>query len=249
MKTLSISPGESRNGFSILELLVAMAITSVLMIALFSLVGQSTAGYTRTQRAVNTLSQARAFIQFFGREVSTRLPGTPLIHAKGSGGGVDGSEKIAFIRAISTAEQNADDPGDLNTSYYYVAYSADGSNGESPKLFRGVLGAKKTQTLITAAGTPSFPPAAPVTDEPIVPNTLGFEAKPKYYAGNPPKPEDWTTSSPAPPSLIELTIRFIDDSSAQRFRTRAEWDRLATAPRETERQLIRSFTRTISIAK
>lgn len=234
--------------FTMIELLVSMAITSILMLALFSLVGQSTAGYTRSQRAVNTLSQARAFIQFFGREISTRLPGTPLIHETGSGGGVPDSEKIAFIRAISADEEDASDPGDLNTSHYYVAYSADGANAESPKLFRGVLGAEDTQSLIAAAGTPSFPPADPDSDEPIVPNVLGFMAKPKYYAGDPAIPEDWTASSPSPPSLIELTIRFIDDSSAQRFRTRAEWDRLATAPRENELQLIRTFTRTITIA-
>ena len=68
-----------------IELLVAMAITSIIMVTLFSLVGQSTTSYTQTQRAVNAVSQARAFIQFFDRELSTRLPGTPMIHNRKSG--------------------------------------------------------------------------------------------------------------------------------------------------------------------
>ena len=229
-----------------IELLVSMAITAVLMLALFALVGQSTDSYTRTQRTVNTLSQARAFMQFFGREISTRLPGTPLIHEVENGGT---SEKIAFTRVISAEEEDADHPGDLNTSHYYVAYSADGTDAESPKLFRGVLKPAETQALLAGAPTPAFPAADPALDEPIVPNVLSFQATPKYYAGDPAELEPWTASSPAPPSLIELTIRFIDDSSARRFRTRAEWERLATAPRESELQLIRSFTRTISIAK
>jgi prepilin-type N-terminal cleavage/methylation domain-containing protein len=240
---------ENRKGFTMIELLVAMAITSIIMLALFSLVGQSTASYTQTQRAVNAISQARAFMQFFGREISTQLPSTPLIHETGSGGGVEASGKIAFVRAVSMDEEDAANPGDLNTCYYYVDYSADGTNGESPKLFRGVLGPADTQTLITAAGTTAFPSLKPGTDEPIVPNVIGFEATPKYYAGDPAKPEDWTASSPQPPSLVELTITFIDDSSAQRFRTRAEWGRLATSPRENEKQLVRTFTRTIAIAK
>ncbi len=234
-----------------IELLVAMAVTSIIMLALLSLIGQTTSNYTETQRAVHTLSQARAFIQFFSREVSTRLPATPLVYEKGSavGGGDPGADKIAFIRTISADEEDASHPGDLNTSHYYVAYSKDGTSGESPKLFRGVLKPAETQALLASADNPALPAADPARDEPIVHNVVGFEATPKYYVGDPAKPENWTTSSPAPPSLIELTIRFIDDSSAQRFRTRAEWGRLATAPRDSERQLIRSFTRTISIAK
>lgn len=229
------------------ELLVSMAITSILMLALLSLVGQSTDSYTQTQRAVNTLSQARAFLQFFDREISTRLPATRLIHEKGSGAGE--ADRIAFVRAVSPDEESSANPGDLNTSSYYVAFTADGANSESPKLFRGVLGAKETQGLLTAGTVPVFPPAKPATDEPIVPNVIGFEARPKYLTGSPAKPEDWTDSSTERPSLVELTITFLDDSSAQRYRTRAEWERLATSPRDSEKQFIRTFTRTIAIAK
>lgn len=232
-----------------IELLVAMAITSVIMIALFSLVGQSTASYTQTQRAVNAISQARAFIQFFGGEISTRLPSTPLIHESGTGTGPQGSERIAFFRALSIDEQQAATPGDLNLAYYYVEFSQDATNVQSPKLFRGTLNPTETQTVLETAGAPAFPNAKPALDEPIIPNVLRFEAKPKYFAGSPAEATDWTTASPAPPSMIELSIRFIDDSSAQRFRTKADWDRLATSPRENEKQIIRTFTRTFAIAK
>lgn len=230
-----------------LELLIAMAITSILMLALFSLVGQSTDSYTRTQRAVNTLSQARAFIQFFGREISTRLPGTPLIHEKGNGGGVESSEKIAFIRAVSNDEQQAATPGDLNLVSYRVAFSQDSPGFESPKLFRAARNPVETQIILETPGIPAFPADDPARDEPIVANVIGFTAKPRFRSGA--QLQDWTETSPAPPSVIELTVRFIDNSSAQRFRTRAEWDRLADSPRDQEIQLIRTFTRSIAIAK
>lgn len=232
------------------ELLIAMAITSIIMLALFSLVGQSTDSYTRTQRAVNTISQARAFIQFFGRELSTRLPGTPMVHEKSTSSGVvEASEKIAFVRAVSSDEQQAAKPGDLNLVSYRVAFSQDGTSAVSPKLIRAARNPELTQTFLETASTPAFPAADPILDEPIVANVLGFTAKPRFYSGSPPVLTDWTATSPLPPSVIELNIRFIDDSTARRFKTRAEWDRLATSPRDNERQFIRTFTRTIAIAK
>jgi type II secretory pathway pseudopilin PulG len=232
------------------ELLIAMAITSLIMLALFSLVSQSTESYTRTQRAVNTVSQARAFIQFFGRELSTRLPGTPMLHEKATSSGVvEASEKIAFVRAVSSDEQQAAKPGDLYLISYRVAFSQDSPGFESPKLFRAARDPALTQTFLETAGTPAFPAADPVLDEPIVANVIGFTAKPRFYSGSPPVLTDWTTTSPLPPSVIEMNIRFIDDSTARRFKTRAEWDRIATAPRENERQFIRTFTRSIAIAK
>lgn len=231
------------------ELLVAMAITAILMMTLFSLVGQSTTSYTQTQRAVNTLSQARAFMQFFDREISTRLPGTSLIHETGnaSGGPAD-SAKIAFIRAISIDEELNATPGDIGTSIYYVGFSEDKANRSSPKLFRKTYNPAETQTLLETGTNPPFPSTSPTTDEPLIPNILNFQATPKFSdAGGALK--DWSTTSSAPPSLIEVSITFIDDSSAQRYRTEADWNRLATSPRDNERQIIRTFTRNIAIAK
>jgi type II secretory pathway pseudopilin PulG len=234
------------------ELLIAMAITSMIMLALFSLVGQSTDSYTRTQRAVNTVSQSRAFIQFFGRELSTRLPGTPVVHEKGSGSGVEASDKIAFVRALTSDEQSASAPGDLGTSGYFVDYSTDSRNYQ---LFYRTLDPKNTQKLLDSGPNPAFPTpqkqpdGSDKPDESIIHNILSFQAKPKFRDVLTGVLTDWAATSPQPPSVIELTIRFIDDSTAQRFKTRAEWDRLATSPRENERQFIRTFTRNIAIAK
>jgi len=173
-----------------------------------------------------------------------------MLHEKATSNGVvEASEKIAFVRAVSSDEQQAAKPGDLNLISYRVAFSQDTTNEESPKLFRAARDPALTQAFLETAGPPAFPAADPVLDEPIVTNVIGFTAKPRFYAGSPPVLTDWTATSPQPPSVIELRIRFIDDSTARRFKTRAEWDRLATSPRENERQFIRTFTRTIAIAK
>lgn len=250
MKASRTYPGNLRKAFSMIELLVSMTITSIIMVTLFSLVGQSTESYTQTQRAVNAVSQARAFIQFFDRELSTRLPGTPLIHNKKSASaGPSSSDRIAFVRALTSDEFDSSDAGDLNTSVYYVDFSDDGKRGESPKLFRKNLGASDTQDLIEEGATPGLPTVDPSTDEQIIPNVLSFEATPKYRDTLDGELKDWDSGSQEPPSLVELSITFIDDSSAQRFKSKSEWNRLSTSPRDSELQLIRTFTRNIAIAK
>ena len=239
-----------------IELLVAMSITSVIMVALFSLVGTTTDSYTRTQRAINTVSQARAFMRFFETEISTRLPSTYLIHVSSdSSGGPDASDMVAFVRVLSEDEQDAlteatpPDPGDLGTAVYYVDYLDAPGNSVIPALFRKQLGPKETQEKIINPGTSAtFPSPDPANDEPIVLNLLEFTAQPQFVntAG---ALEDWSPSSSESPSVLLLTIRFLDDSSALRFKTKDDWDRLATAPREQEKSLIRDFTRTITLAQ
>ena len=231
------------------ELLVAMSITSVITLVLFSLVGQSTASYAQTQRAVSKLSQARAFLQFFEHELSTRLPATPLIHQSNAAGGPASSDKIAFIRVVSRDEQPDTSRGDLGTSVYYVAFTSDRGDAVSPKLFRKSLDPLETQSLLESSPTPDFPEIDPATDEVVVYNMLDFEAAPKYPDPATGELLDWEAAVAERPTCIALTIRFIDDTSAPRFTNETDWNRLATSPRDSERKLIRTFTRMISIEK
>ena len=93
---------------------------------------------------------------------------------------------------------------------------------------------KDTQTLIESGNNPSLPAIDPSEDETVIPNVLSFEATPMYRATSDGELKEWDNSSPEPPSVVELSFTFVDDSSAQRFRTQDEWNRLATAPRDEE---------------
>lgn len=257
---VAMCPGRrQRLGFTLIELLVAMGVSSILMVALLSLVGMFTDNYTQTQRSLNSISQARSFLQFFDRELSTRLPDTPLIHEESSdSAGSSSSDKFAFVRTLTDDEQAAfgdlptPEHGDLGTSLYYVSYSDDPLFAPSYSLFRRSLGPEETQQLIEDSLTnpdPTFPALIPEDGEPIIPNVLEFHAKPKYRDPADGELKDWIITDPVPPSVIEVEITFVEESAAQRYKTQAEWDRLAASPRDTELQFIRSFTRSIAIAK
>jgi type II secretory pathway pseudopilin PulG len=231
------------------ELLVAMAITSIITLVLFSLVTLSTESYSQTQRAVNKLSQARAFLQFFQRELTTRLPGTSILHEKGSGGGVQASDQFAFVRAMSQDEQPLRSQGDLGTSIYYVAFSTDRGNAVSPKLFRKTLDAAQTQNLLQTPGDPAFPAVDPSTDEAMIYNVIDFRALPQFQNPASGEWQDWDANSPERPSRVSLNVRLLDESSAAQFTREEDWNRIATNPRDNERRLIRTFNFMISIAK
>ena len=253
-----------KTGFTMVELLVSMAITSIIMVTLLSLIGQSTDTYTNTQRAVNSLSQARAFMQFFEKEISTNLASTYLLWKETTSSDTktpDQSDKLLFFRTLTDDEQTTADPGDIGTTYYYVATTSDIGSAESPKLYRQALGPKESQELIEKDTGLTFPAQKPTQtqadaagtnltpDEAILYNVLGFSAQPQYRdsAG---ELQDWNSTLSVSPSVILLNIRFIDDSSSGRFKTKAQWDALAAADEDSKDfSLIRTFTRTIILAE
>ena len=236
-------------GFTVVELLVAMAVTSILMIILLSLVGQSTNTTQRTQRAVNGVADSRALLQFFAQELSNRLPDTPIIHELGANDSPATCDQFAFIRTLSLDEQSTTNPGDLGTSAYYVAFAPSQVNAVTPRLFRKSLNPTATQQLLETPGGPAFPAIDIDADEPIFENVISFQARPKCFNPATGIQEDWTLASPAPPSAVELTIRFIDETTARRLKSEADWIRFATAPTLQEVGQIQTFSRTIAIAR
>ncbi len=229
-------------GFTLVELLASIAIASILMIVLLGFMQQSSSTYQETQRAVTTLSDARSFLKFFEDELSSRLPGSLVLFESSSQ-----SDKIGFIRAQSYDEQKVTE-GDLQTVIYYVEATQDGKGFVSPKLFRHSLDPQKTQGLIETTGTPTMPATNTTTDEPILYNVVTFKARPKYYDTSG-APQDWNPSSSEKPSLVEVTVSVIDDSTAARYQAEPAWAKLRDSNNSDAKKYVRTYTRTILLSK
>lgn len=233
-------------GFTLIELLTSMAISSIILLFLFGLINQSSITYQSSQSAVNTLAEARAFFHFFESDLSSRLPNTPLLSEVSPAG----FDKIGVIRAKSFDEPpaSATPDSDLRSSMFYVAYTPDFAGTVSPKLFRSYLNATQTQALLDTSATPTIPPGDPTVDEPLIFNVVSFKAQPKFLnsSGN---PENWLPSSNADPAFIDVTIEIIDDATAARYRTQASWSELLNPTSNSRRQAVRTFARTIQLAR
>lgn len=252
----------SLRAFTLIELLVSMAITTVLILMLLSLISASTESYTRTLKSINAVSQARAFMLFFSREISSQLPGTSFLHEYSEAYVTpEDSDQLAFTRVLSVDEQAVDDPGDLGTSFYYVEFSSDIGGAVSPKLFRQKIGPAATQLLLGSSAGAAFPLVDPAAREPVVYNILKFTAQPQFVNASG-MLEEWDLQNQAHPrpSAMRMVIRFLDETSAQGLRTRSEWSEIARKAEDFANgnssntadgrlESVRTFSQTIPLAR
>jgi type II secretory pathway component PulJ len=249
MNHVNSSYQDRRTGFTVFELVVTMAISSVILLTLAALLTQTTEGYVLSQRSMNHLSQARAFVQLFQSDLSKRLPGTSLIHRSPRSAGSQVSDQIAFVRTIANDEQNPDVPGDLVTVCYYVAFVEESNQRVIPKLFRKILNPRETQQLMEAGDGAEFPEVDPSRDESVIDSVLGFRTTPMDDNSESGSCESSSQSAAHPPSCLEVVLRTVDESLSLRLTNPADWIRLASAPKESELQFIREVSQKLSIGK
>lgn len=241
-----LPPKAPAHGFTLIELLVAMAISSALIAALLALTQLATKRFAHNQRELSQLSQARSLHHLFQAELATRLPASPLICETNPY--AEPSDRLAFVRAISPAEQNPLHPGDLATCAYYLAFTADAGGRESPKLFRKSLDPENTQLLLDAADQAAFPEPTPDADEVIAYHILDFRVSPQFRDPDSGGLVPWETSSAHPPGLLEITISQLSETASRRLGGRHHWQRVATAPSDTELPHIRTRKHLISLS-
>lgn len=177
-------------GFSLVELLTAMAITSLMMFALLSLVGQSSTNYRISQRKVSAIADSRALFHFLENDLSSRVGNTKFFLRTNPAN----HSEFAFIRTRDAQDSNA--TGDLATCVYYVAYSNDDANSGSPKLFRRTLDGPSTQRLLEQGNAATFPATDPTMDDPIAYNIARFEVRPLRRAAVGAGSRGWTPPRP-----------------------------------------------------
>lgn len=217
------------SGFTLAELMVAMGIASLLMLVLLALAGQGSRGFHDTQRRVNTQSESRAVLHFLGREVSTRLPGTPLRMKEGEGDlGDPGHDKAAIFRVLEEPERALDpDGGDVTLVVWQVLFTEDRAGRVSPKLYRKLVPTRESQDLMRQGfGLPEVPEVDPAKDEVLAYNVVSFRAR-LWKQAEDGSLTEWQESDgrdpAAVPVALDLELGIIDDTTAGRLTGEADW--------------------------
>ena len=221
-----------QHGFSLAELLTAMAVTSLLMIALFSLLGQSSAHYHLSQRHINSLADGRALFHFLENDLASQVAGTTFFLQADA----NGQTQMAFVRQRDAAQTDA--TGDLMGCFYYIAFREDEARHGSPTLFRRILDAHATQQWMQAGNAAVLPSPDPLVDEPLAYHVLRWEIRGLQRDAQG-RRQPWDSAPGSAPSDLEILVEMVDERTAQRFKTEQQWKDWANSQDPQKREAVR----------
>ncbi|RPJ33824.1 MAG: prepilin-type N-terminal cleavage/methylation domain-containing protein [Verrucomicrobiaceae bacterium] len=217
MRSLSRNP----RGFSLVELMSAMVIGSLVLLAAASLLGSSGDGYERVGGGVAAEREARALINQLTADLATAR-----FHKDGVIGKSTNSwpaDRLGFLN-LQPAQAQTDDGriGDLCTVNYYIEDLTIG--GKTVRcLMRGFRESKDTfAALGNGTLTPLFTPDTAI-DEPVAFGVVAFEARPKTLDPNG-RWVDWLQNPTKGPEALDVRLVIVRRDLAGRLKTTADWD-------------------------
>lgn len=237
-----ISPERQSRGFTLIELMVSMAIGSILLLAAASLLGSSGENYERVGGGVAAEREARALITQLSSDLSTAM-----FHKNGvfeTSSTAWSSDRIGFLSLQpADAQSDAGRIGDLCAVNYYIKdLSISGKNVRC--LMRGFRESRDTFDSLGKGSVPSLFSPQDAIDEPVAFGVVSFEVSPKSRDASG-KWIDWVRNDVAGPEALETRLIVARRGLAARLESTADWDGsdLLGDPAEPDRNKdLESFT-------
>ena len=208
-------------GFTLIELMVSMAIGSILLLAAAVLLGSSGDNYERISGGVAAEREARALITRFTSDLSAATFHKDGVFEQSTTSWP--ADRIGFLSLQpSEAQSDAGRIGDLCAVSYYLKDLP--INGNSIRcLMRGFRESKDTFDALGNDSIPSlFAPQGGI-DEPVAFGVVSFEARPKSRDPSG-KWIDWVPNDITAPEALETRLVVARRALAARLKTTADWD-------------------------
>jgi prepilin-type N-terminal cleavage/methylation domain-containing protein len=236
-----------RHGFTLTELLVAMAVFTGLILLLFSVVDQTTKAWRQSEQRVDAFREARAALFVIGRDLQSFVKAHDAAPADGaadfgyffvnpdgigntdvtfSGVASDAEgDRLFFLTAQPGGAQN-NARGEICSVGYYLNYSAPPANAMTGsrdyftlhRYFRNSDGTFEPLRNYIAGSNPVLMHAASTVDEVLARNVVDFRVRAYRADGTSPSPWDQRET----PAFIELSMTAYNYSVAARLERR-EW--------------------------
>jgi prepilin-type N-terminal cleavage/methylation domain-containing protein len=221
-----ISPHRSLLGFTLLELMVSMAIGGIILTLAAALLGESADRYAQVEGNIAAGTEARAGMAQLGMDLSTATyHDNSVIEKTTVGWSLD---HLGFFYLRSNAAQSEDRRiGDLCAVYYYVADQNIG--GTTVRcLMRGVHDSDETFKSLRNGTATSIFTQNPLLDEPIAIGVVSFEVMPKTLDAND-EWVDWAKTDASAPAALEIKLVLARRNLMGRLISPADWNGHGTA--------------------
>jgi prepilin-type N-terminal cleavage/methylation domain-containing protein len=208
-------------GFTLVELMVSMAIGSMILLAAATLLGGSGESYQRVGGSVAAEREARAIITQLGTDLtSAQFHKDAVIKVTFSARPQD---QFGFL-SLQPYQAQADDQhlGDLCTVNYYL-YDLTIGGKQVRCLMRGFRESRATFEALGADKIKDLFSPQPLIDEPVAFGVVSFQARPMVRgAGG--IWTSWTPGTTTAPDAVDVRLVIARRDLAGRLKTTSDWD-------------------------
>ncbi len=252
----------SRYAFTLVEMIASMAILTVLLVMMISVLNQASNAWRQSEQKTNAFREARAALLVIGRDLRSmaQAEGVPTLQWNPSSDVVQlaeplapeaNSDRLFFVVSTPIGAQESDDSGDLCMVGYYVAYTVDGNSpgsSSSYKLYRYYMTSSeavpKLVDLTKNPNTDFWAEGTYSTDEVLAKNIINFRVTLfTKQADGTLEPHD--SSLPWPndqrPAMVELTFDVLSEEGVGALQRQTDWH--ADSPlSDVRKRLTHTFT-------
>jgi prepilin-type N-terminal cleavage/methylation domain-containing protein len=219
----------NHRGFTLIELMCAMFVGSLILLAAATVLGSSGEGYERVGGGVATEREARALISQLSSDLaSARFHPDGVIERSSAAWPADRLGFLTLQPALAQSEHGR--IGDLCTVHYYLKDLTIG--GKTVRcLMRGFRESAETFKALENDNLDSLFRAHDDLDEPVAFGVVAFEARPMARLPD----GSWTAWVPNTvkgPEAIEVKLVIARRELAGRLRSTADWHGGGSAGRE-----------------
>ena len=220
--------------FSLLELLVAIAVLCILLVILLNIVQGASNLWRTSENKVEAYREGRAALQVISSDLRHALASTNTNFFRRNISSYPNSTNVAFLATLPLSSQETNSLSDVCTVGYFLAYDnkspVSGITGrQSYNLYRYFVESNETFAKLSDSSGPAdvldFDPSR--QPEILARNVVGFKAT--YFITNGPGSfTTWTQSAATPmPDIVEIQLTAVNSERAMRFGARdasGEWD-------------------------
>ncbi|NNC87435.1 MAG: prepilin-type N-terminal cleavage/methylation domain-containing protein [Akkermansiaceae bacterium] len=220
-------------GFTLAELMVAMAVGTILLLVVLGVMSSGSEGYAAATGRIDANVEARAALTTFSDDLATIRPSpvNDLSFSIRQGEGVWPSSEAWFFALKPRSAQDAGKAsGDLCFVYYYTAVTRELEGEAGPysrKLYRRLISSADVMEMLRNGDDFLAPKPDPerLEDEAVAFNVVQFLAEPWVVNSESGQVEAWTRESGlAGPDFVDLTLRLTDDRTAALLSKEENWE-------------------------